>query len=733
MAFNVVTKFAVDKKTVTKYDMARIRQFNINGQIFPFAKLASAVNNAITDAISFRTYRMKLLGNSTQQTGSVPVYTCRGHSRVIKIGSQIRSNDYDISGTDDGLTHSTDKATGEYEITGTATSTTTILIAYNKMTLASGHKYLVPAYGDTTGVSYYYWGNVAVHDIPAANVYVVDADKKYKSWAIVTGDGVEAYNRFRAYNGISYNDISAQYSNAVRGHWNIIDLTELYGAGSEPANPATVFQDHPEIPVNNDSWCRNDAIQSIDSITFGDHTESITLRSAGTVYDEWASNGHGTRKVSEYTILGTETVHGSRFDGTSDYIIFEIPIVKAGGSIHLEGQSTIPNTTTVTTSSTDETHYLAITFTAGIYANLATALAAITGSKVCVPLTTSASITTTPLTLASGLTPTDQNGDPVTFTEGTEATPSPNYPVPIVNSTQVEITDGTESNTASIDLAGLTDKDEIYVNVKSTNLWDEEYETGRYNNTTGEKEPGDGTRIRNKTPIPCKVNQWYYRDKSKVSNIYFYDSNGDLLSYFNDSSTDYFQTPADTAFLCFFTVAGYGTTYKNDINISETSQNVPVPYMPHNTKGKVWYKRNVGSFNIGSYSWNKVEGTSVFFRTVADKLPGVKSMLCSKYKYRGGTGFGPGNYEFGDSNNASYLQYVFIHDDDYADPASFRAGNVDIIIYYNTQVPTWTDITATTIGVALMALQTIESNSNSNTISVNNGGDVEDLMYFQIL
>lgn len=97
------------------------------------------------------------------------------------------------------------------------------------------------------------------------------------------------------------------------------------------------------------------------------------------------------------------------------------------------------------------------------------------------------------------------------------------------------------------------------------NQWDEQWEIGRYNNTNGGKEPGDGTRIRNKNPIPVFPSTTYYKP-STTSNVYYYDADNHFIDY--ESNVTTFTTPSNCYYICFFTAAGYGTTYRNDICIN---------------------------------------------------------------------------------------------------------------------------------------------------------------------
>lgn len=114
----------------------------------------------------------------------------------------------------------------------------------------------------------------------------------------------------------------------------------------------------------------------------------------GKVYadgDELLPDGTGSENYEEYTILGTETVTQYQFDGVLDYVFLNVPIIKGGQALYLP--SNIANTVQVTTTSNADNHWLAITFVPGVYNNLSSAITAITGKKVIIPLDTPVAIT----------------------------------------------------------------------------------------------------------------------------------------------------------------------------------------------------------------------------------------------------------------------------------------------------------------------------------------------------
>ena len=91
----------------------------------------------------------------------------------------------------------------------------------------------------------------------------------------------------------------------------------------------------------------------------------------------------------------------------------------------------------------------------------------------------------------------------------------------------------------------------IQIKKCNANLWDEQWELGQYNTTTGEKVVTSNT-IRNKNPIYCLANTNYYVcinndiDNSRVRLLY-YDKGGNLLSTIANLRNTIITTPQNTA------------------------------------------------------------------------------------------------------------------------------------------------------------------------------------------
>ena len=111
------------------------------------------------------------------------------------------------------------------------------------------------------------------------------------------------------------------------------------------------------------------------------------------------------------------------------------------------------------------------------------------------------------------------------------------------------------------------------VDVRCTghNIWDEEWEIGKYNTSTGEK-AYSRTTIRSVNKIAVSPNTAYYCRKGTTAassnfTLLFYDAEYNFLNVHYKNSGE-FVTPNGAAYMAFDMNIGYGTTYNHDIAIN---------------------------------------------------------------------------------------------------------------------------------------------------------------------
>lgn len=115
----------------------------------------------------------------------------------------------------------------------------------------------------------------------------------------------------------------------------------------------------------------------------------------------------------------------------------------------------------------------------------------------------------------------------------------------------------------------ITGRTSAVVSVSGVNVWDEEWEVGNYDSTTGQKNPVSN-QIRSKNYIPVLPNTTYYFNTGTNSRILYYKLDKTYISSeLKNSAT--FTTPADCYFVNFHLGTAYGTTYHDDISINYPS------------------------------------------------------------------------------------------------------------------------------------------------------------------
>ena len=131
------------------------------------------------------------------------------------------------------------------------------------------------------------------------------------------------------------------------------------------------------------------------------------------------------------------------------------------------------------------------------------------------------------------------------------------------------------------------------------NLWDEEWEVGTYNSTTGAKEAFTGfVRSKNKISVHPST---AYSSCVAVKKLY-YDINGNYITY-DSSSVEPFTTPSNCYYIAFNVTQTYGGIYNHDIciNLSDPAKNGT--YEP--------YKKIVSPLNLNSFKVKDSQGNIV--------------------------------------------------------------------------------------------------------------------------
>ena len=104
------------------------------------------------------------------------------------------------------------------------------------------------------------------------------------------------------------------------------------------------------------------------------------------------------------------------------------------------------------------------------------------------------------------------------------------------------------------------------------NIWDEQWERGSYNASTGEPKDIYDSNIRSKatSPIPIKPNTSYYVYIGKAINVrcLFYTEKDEFISAPTAVRNSIITSPPSARLMRFYVGAGYGGTYGNNIAIN---------------------------------------------------------------------------------------------------------------------------------------------------------------------
>ena len=297
-------------------------------------------------------------------------------------------------------------------------------------------------------------------------------------------------------------------------------------------------------------------------------------------------------------------------------------------------------------------------------------------------------------------------------------------------------------------------KIEYPTNVKSVgrNLWDEEWEVGKLNDTTGIKEVGYSNTIRSKNFIKCSPNTSYKNYAKNLTDIvmyiFFYDINENFISkenkYCNFDTTP-FVTPNNCCYLMFYLQSIYGTTYNYDICINKSNEAINgkyYPYTEHNlpqtnvinyvstqlqTKhswtqdnASKWLGLGVGNdsniinyankkgdvkysiIDLGSLSYSKVSAfisEKYYFSAVLSNVKlaasptSLANAICSNYSLKSGD-----ELYIEAPDNSIAIPYdnniVMIIDNNYTDADTFKTAMQGVMLIYELATPIEIDLSS---------------------------------------
>lgn len=252
------------------------------------------------------------------------------------------------------------------------------------------------------------------------------------------------------------------------------------------------------------------------------------------------------------------------------------------------------------------------------------------------------------------------------------------------------------------------------------NQWDEEWEVGDINQSTGQNSPSSN-RIRCKNYIPIVPGTQYYirLPYSGDAPAYFYDADKNYITPYFGGVTGVFTPPANARYMRFRLAIDYGTTYKNDvcINLSwsgyrngeyepywEFERAIDVEtYFPSGMRsaGSVYDEltgdkaiTRVGAVDLGTLDWSYESQFNLpRFNALVDGMittqPYDDGIVCTIYQAdRSPLTTQTLDKTISRNNNGR----VYILDSAYTDADTFTAAMDGVILYYELATPTTTEI-----------------------------------------
>ena len=266
------------------------------------------------------------------------------------------------------------------------------------------------------------------------------------------------------------------------------------------------------------------------------------------------------------------------------------------------------------------------------------------------------------------------------------------------------------------------------------NQWDEQWEEGGFNTTTGINNLGTN-QIRAKTPFHILPNTQYYLKGTVFTWMMFYDENLKILEgvYVSSSKSGnasginpntIFTTPQGAYYMRFYTIHTYGNIYNNDIciNLVHTGYNNG-KYFPYwedtlnldiiqkyfsdgmksagNVCDEIRWNNNeqrweavqrVGVVDLGSLVWEReLFGNVYAFSTNYNGISGFNNLLIGEYTNAGAVNASALLDKQFRGNNTTAR--IFIRDDSYSNAETFKASIQGVILNYELVEPIITPIT----------------------------------------
>ena len=247
------------------------------------------------------------------------------------------------------------------------------------------------------------------------------------------------------------------------------------------------------------------------------------------------------------------------------------------------------------------------------------------------------------------------------------------------------------------------------------NQWDEEWELGGIDATTGQN-TASTTNIRSKNYIAVVPNTTYYfNTASQYMYLRLYDEDKNYLGEVSKKDNTY-AIDSNTYYIRFVMGAGYGTTYNHDICINlswDGERNGEYePYVKHeypldddlelrgipklDANNKLYYDgdtyesdgtvtRKYGYVDMGTLDWEYSSSRFEASLTNVKKGSTRTPFVCAKYPF---TGLSGSDDKTGFIGASGTLKDVYIYDSAYTSAATFKTAMSGVYLVYELATPT---------------------------------------------
>lgn len=265
-----------------------------------------------------------------------------------------------------------------------------------------------------------------------------------------------------------------------------------------------------------------------------------------------------------------------------------------------------------------------------------------------------------------------------------------------------------------------------YIKCIGMNQWDEEWEKGNFNTTTGVNDSGDGIRSKNLIKVIPGADYYGFIETSGASKdiwCMFYDKDQNVIqlqasvyTYENvmNFTNQHHSIPSNACYMKFYITVAYGNVYNHDITISlyysgESGYDQYYPYevLTNNDTGvevlrsagsvkdiklpSGEIKRNVGVVDLGECSFSAGGDTHTFMLRLNDmnNSYGRYNFVCAKFENVGETTYAlytdKGNLKVAKESGGHILYFSY---EDASTPADFKTAMSGVYLFYELAEPT---------------------------------------------